>query len=155
VAEIEGVDEFIRDGRAERGFSFMVSDGKSERRCVIFAGADRAERLRKGDEVIIEGARIRNGNIELDGETRLLSRRASEMLLGTVTKLESQGERLIIEADGRALTLDRENGLRLLGLYVAEDIALSTVVSLKKDSVLNTRIAVKIEVKDGQIVVRC
>lgn len=155
IAEMEGPDEFVRSGRAERGFSFILSDGLDERRCVIFEGLDRAEKLRKGDEVIIEGARISYGNIELGSGSRIRSRRASEMLLGTIRKLDCEGERLVVGTEDREVAFDRENGLRFLGVSVADDITLATVVSLKKDSVLNTRIAVRLDVKDGRIAVRC
>jgi hypothetical protein len=168
VSSVEGEDGFIREGRMARGFSFILSDGKNERRCVIFQGRDRAERLSSGDEIIVEGGSVKNGNIEIDSQTRLLSRRPKDMLLGTITKLEtrnrepetsgrrSAGEgELVAEIDGREIALDRENALRFLGIHVAEDISLSTVVALKKDTLLNSRIALRIEEKDGQIVVRC
>jgi hypothetical protein len=155
VTAIEGADGFIRDGRLTPGFSFMISDGRSERRCVVFEGSDRAGRLRKGDELIMEGAHVSNGNLELDKDSRILSRRASEMLLGSVDGIECRGESLFVSVDGKSYSMDRVNGLRFLGVEAADDIALSTVVSLKKDSVLNKRIALKIEHKDGRIVVRC
>ncbi|MEW6723048.1 MAG: hypothetical protein AB1324_07330 [Candidatus Micrarchaeota archaeon] len=155
VSEVEGEDSFIRDGREARGFSFMLSDGKVERRCVIFEGLDRGERLKQGDEVVIEGARCGKANIELDRHARLLSRRAGAMLLGTVRSLEPVGEGMRVDVEGKEVTFDRENALRFLGVKIADDISISTVVSLKKTAVLNSRIAVKIEEKDGQIVVRC
>ncbi|MFN7991098.1 MAG: hypothetical protein U0R44_02975 [Candidatus Micrarchaeia archaeon] len=155
VTAIERYDTFVRDGVKVRGFSFVLSDGHDERRCVAVGGADRAGRLRVGDEVIIEGAVVKNGNIELGSDARLLSRRSSEMLLGTIRSVECAGGSAIFDVDGRLVRLDRGNALRLLGVAVADDIALSTVVELKKDSILNTRIAVKIEDKDGEIVVRC
>ncbi len=145
IAEIEGPDEFVLSGKAQRGFSFILSDGKTERRCVIFQGLDRADKLRKGDEVIIENADISYGNIQLGSGSRIRSRRASEMLLGTVKRMECDGERLIVGTEEREVSFDREGGLRFLGVSVADDIALSTVVSLKKDSVLNTRIAVRLD----------
>ncbi|MEW6035649.1 MAG: hypothetical protein AB1529_03480 [Candidatus Micrarchaeota archaeon] len=154
VAAIEGADSFVRLGRTVRGFSFMVADGKTERRCVIFEGLARSERLREGDEVIIEGAAVRNGNVEIDGHTRMLSRRKGDMLLGQVTKLETRNSELVVEVGGKEALFDRQNALRFMGVQAAEDIALSTVVSLKKDELLNSRIAVKIEQKDGQTLVR-
>ncbi len=155
VSAIEGPDSFVRDGREERGFSFMVNDGASERRCVVFEGAGRASKLQLKDEVMIEGARIRNGNIELDNESRLLYRRVSDMIFGTVADIGCVGERMRIKVDGTETVLERQEALKLLRAPVADDIALSTVVSLKKGSVLNTRIAVRIERRDGHIVVRC
>jgi hypothetical protein len=155
VKGIEGQDRFVRRGREETGFSFMLTDGQSERRCVIFEGLGRAGRLQPGDEVVIEGGVVEKGNITLDAQARLLYRRSSGMLLGEVKGLECSDDTLIAEVGERRISLDRQNALRFLGVDVADDIALSTVVSLKKDKLLNNRIAVKIEEKDGQIVVRC
>ncbi len=41
-----------------------------------------------------------------------------------------------------------------MGVEAAQDIALSTVVSLKKESLLNSRIALRIEEKGGKTVIR-
>ena len=51
----------------------------------------------------------------------------------------------MVEVNGRELQLDRGNALKFLGVEIADDIDLCTVVSLKKDSLLNKRIAVKID----------
>ncbi|NYZ74183.1 hypothetical protein H0O00_03505 [Candidatus Micrarchaeota archaeon] len=154
VSAIEGYDSFIRDGKKIRGFSFMLSDGRNERRCLVVDGTARAERLKVGDEALIEGANVSNGNIEIGASTRLLMRRAGEMLLGEIKELRCEDETLKADVGGREVTLGRESALRFLGVGVAGDIALATVVGLKKESLLNTRIAVKIEEKDGQILVR-
>jgi hypothetical protein len=86
------------------------------------------------------------------------------MLLGELTRLETRNSELVVgvgggeaadgEEGGGEVVLDRQNALRFLGVEAADDIALSTVVSLKKESLLNTRIALKIEQKDGRTTVR-
>jgi len=154
VSAIEGYDTFLKEGSQSRGFAFVLSDGKHERRCIITDGAARGERLRTGDEIVVEGGQVSNGNIEIGASARLLTRRAGEMLLGEIMELGCENETLKVDVGGRSVTLDRENALRFLDIRVADDIALSTVVGLKKDSLLNTRIAVKIEEKNGQITVR-
>ena len=154
ISAIGRYDTFIRDGRKVRGFSFMLSDGRNERRCLVVDGTDRAEKLKTGDEALIEGANISNGNIEIGASTRLLVRRAGEMLLGEIRKLGCDDEKLKVDVEGKEVVLGRESALRFLGVDVADDISLSTVVSLKKESLLNTRIAVKIEETNGQVLVR-
>lgn len=154
ISAIEGHDTFIKDGRKVHGFSFMLSDGRNERRCLVVDGTDRAEKLKAGDEALIEGAVVSNGNIEIGSSARMLVRRAGEMLLGEVRKLECENETLRVDVEGKGVVLGRGSALRFLGVEVADDIALSTVVSLKKESLLNTRIAVKIEEKDGQVLVK-
>jgi hypothetical protein len=154
VGAREGYDTFIRDGRRLRGFSFMLSDGRNERRCILLEGTDRAERLKLGDEVLIEGASVSNGDIEIGSSARLLVRRTGEMLFGEVKRMGCENDMLKVEVGGRSVALGRDDALRFLGVSVADDISLSTVVNLKKGSLLNTRIAVKIEERNGQILVR-
>jgi hypothetical protein len=155
VSRVEGYDGFVQGARTVQGFSFFVSDGRHERRCVILGGLGRADRIRPDDEIIIENAAVGDsGNIEIREESRMLSRRPKEMLLGEVTALECPGEALTVRVGGREARLERESALRFLGVQAAPDIALSTVVDLKKGSLLNTRIAVRIEEKDGRTIVR-
>jgi hypothetical protein len=154
VTRVEGYDGFVRGTRTVQGFSFFVGDGRHERRCVIIGGLGRASGIRPEDEIIIENASVSNGNVEISAESRIMARRAKEMLLGEVTALDCSGETLSVRVGGRDARLERESALRLMGVRAADDIALSTVVDLKKGSLLNTRIAVRIEEKDGNIVVR-
>ncbi|MFH0884689.1 MAG: hypothetical protein V1861_03185 [Candidatus Micrarchaeota archaeon] len=154
VSRVEGLDGFVRGARTVRGFSFMVSDGKNERRCILFEGLERSERIRPDDEIIIESAGIRNGNVEIGGHSRILTRRSREMLLGEVTMLECTGDAISVRVGEKEAMLERESALRFLGVEAAEDIALSTVVSLKKESLLNSRIALRIETRDGKTILR-
>ena len=118
-----------------------------------------ADKLKVGDEVLIEDGLVSRGNIDISG-SRLLTRRKSDMLLGRITKLECSGkpggpqdETLTVDVEGRELVLDRPNALKLLGVDVADDIALSTVAALKKDILLNSRIAVRVAHKDGRTLI--
>jgi hypothetical protein len=154
VSRVEGYDGFVRGARTIQGFAFIVSDGKNERRCILFEGLERSERIRPEDEIIIESAGIRNGNVEIGEHCRILTRRSREMLLGEITALECAGDALSVRVGEKEALLERESALRLMGVEAAPDIALSTVVSLKKESLLNSRIALRIELKDGKTVLR-
>jgi len=153
VSAIEGIDSFVSGTETSKAFSFLLSDGKTERRCVMW-DISRGEKLKDGDEVLIEDALLSKGNIEISPSARVMIRRPKDMLLGKITKLECNDEKLFAEVEGRKVTLDRQNGLRFMGVEAADDIALSTVVALKKDSLINNKIAIKIEEKNGQIFVR-
>lgn len=153
VSRIEGFDMFVDGSRTRRGFSFLISDGRSERRCIIMDGADRGARLKEADDVIIENADVRDGIILAGPEARILSRRKSAMLLGEVKRIGCDGERMELEVGGREVFLDRENALRILGIKAAEDITLPSLIALKKGQILNRRMAVRIEEKDGRIIV--
>jgi len=154
VSRVEGYDGFVRGTRTSTGFSFIISDGKSELRCIIFEDLARSERIRPDDEVIIESAGIRNGNAEIGSHSRILARRSREMLLGEISMLECSGDELSVRVGGKEAFLERASALRFLGVEAAPDIALSTVVSLKKESLLNSRIALRIEEKGGKTVIR-
>lgn len=149
ITAIEGHDRFVINGTQAPGFSFMISDGKTERRCVIFEGLGRANKIELNDETIIEGAVVKNSNIEINECTRLLVRRIKNMLIGTVKNMGCVDEKLMVEVGERKVTLDRENAMKFFGVHVAEDIMLSTVTELKERSILNTKVAIK--EKDGQI----
>jgi hypothetical protein len=169
VSAVEGHGSFIRDGKTLGGFSFMLSDGKNERRCVMTEGLGRADRLKVGDEVLVEDGLVSRGNIDISS-SRLLTRRKSDMLLGRIVRLECMGhgaggkaecqgrgtggrESLLVDVEGKELVLDRANALKFLGVSVADDILLSTVAALKKDNLVNSRIAVRISHKDGRTLI--
>jgi len=105
------------------------------------------DRMREGDEVLIEDGLVNNGNIDLSSDARILTRR--NMLIGEVTRFEYDDNSLFVTVGGKDLALDRKNALRFMKVEVADDISLSTVATLKKDKLLNNRIAVRIE--DGQV----
>jgi len=153
ISKIEGFDMFVEGNRTRRGFSFLVSDGRSERRCVILDGADRGARLKEADDIIIENADAHDGRIVAGPDARILSRRKSAMLLGEVKRLGYADQKMDLEVGGRAVSLDRENALRLLGIKIADDIGLSSVIALKKGQILNRRMAVRIDEKDERIIV--
>ena len=142
ITKIEGYDAFVHGMNTSKAFSFILSDG-TEKRVIIWENQERGENLKEGDEVIIEGGLVNKGNIELSSDARILSRR--NMLIGELKKFECSENKVMVEVNGRELQLDRKNALKFLGVEVADDIDLCTVVSLKKDSLLNKRIAVKID----------
>ncbi|MEW6748543.1 MAG: hypothetical protein AB1295_02455 [Candidatus Micrarchaeota archaeon] len=154
VAKIEGADSFVKGAQTVRGSSFIISDGSAERRCVILGAMERASKLQEGDEVIIENATVSNGNLEIGSESRLLSRRAKDMLIGELKGMECEGDRLVATIGERTIKLDRENALRFLGVEATEDIELCTIASLKRDALINSRMAVKVEQREGHILIR-
>ncbi len=143
ISKIEGFDAFVHGTNTSRAFSFMIKDEGAERRVIIWENAERGELLKEEDEVLIEDGLVNNDNIDLSSDARIFARR--NMVIGNVTKLECEGDVLVAAIGERELTLERGNALRLLGVEVSNDILLSTVVTLKKDELLNNRIALKVE----------
>ena len=151
VARIEGYDTFIREGRAQRGFAFIISDGQTERRCVIIGGLDRAAGIKEADMVRIENAPAETGNLYIEAESRIMVR-PSGLVIGNVDALDCTDEKLTLVLGGKEFVMGRDEALFALRLKVSDDIRLSTVVGLKKDKLLNTRLALHIQ--DGRVVVR-
>jgi hypothetical protein len=152
ITSIDGPDRFVIDGKTVSGFSFMVSDGRSERRCVIIGSITRAGKIKTEDEVIIENARVDNGNVLIGDETRLLMRRLKDMIIGEVKRIrcedssveeDGKHEKLFVKIGEHDVVWNRENALRFLDVQIADDIMISTVTALKKESLLNTKVAIK------------
>jgi hypothetical protein len=143
VSSIEGTDTFIKGNTPAWGFAFGISDGESERRCIIIEGLDRAQHIRKGDEIRIESATVDKGNLYLDSHSRIMVRRAKDMIRGKITGIDCDGEKLRLGVDDKVIELSRDNAMAALGVSAAPDIMLSTVVALKKDKLLNSRVAFK------------
>nr|QNO54433.1 hypothetical protein IPKNHHKO_00007 [Methanosarcinales archaeon ANME-1 ERB7] len=154
ITSTEGWDRFIREcAPSRKGYSFFISDGKKEIRCVIWEGIERGAGLTPGDEVILENALYNAGELGISNEGRILSRRKGDMLLGKVESMECECGGLSVTVGGRSVKLDRENALKFLGVEVADDISLPTVAMLKKDSMLNSSVALKAKEKDGHLVI--
>jgi hypothetical protein len=148
INKIEGPDQFVFEGKTISGFSFFLSDGKTERRCVIIGAIGRAGKIELDDETIIENAKVSNDNVWIGESTRLLLRRLKNMMIGEVRKMECRiegdgCEKLVVVIGNREATWDRENALRFLGVDVADDISLCTISDLKKEAILNTKVAIK------------
>jgi hypothetical protein len=143
ISKIEGFDAFVHGTNTSKAFSFMINDETTERRVIIWENTERGELLKEEDEVLIEDGLVNNDNIDLSSDARIFARR--NMVIGNLTKLDCDGKVLVAAIGEQELTLERGNALRLLGVEVSNDILLSTVVMLKKDELLNNRIALKVE----------
>jgi hypothetical protein len=134
-------------------FVFIVSDGKTEMECSITEGIERGNALAAGDEFIIENALVADGKVLLDNDTRILTRRRERMLLGKINDMECRDEKLEVVVGEEKVSLDRENALKFMGIKAADDIRLSTLVTLKKDKLINTNVSIKIARREGKIIV--
>lgn len=149
VKSVEGHDRFVRGTSTRPGFSFTVSDGKSEVRCIIWDDARRGERLEAGDEVIIENVLVNRSEISVFSDSRIFVRKKS-IVTGKVESIDCRDDKLVVNIDGKEFFLGREKALKFLGASIADDVELSTVVSLKKDSIVNTNVVLeKPERKEG------
>jgi|GEM_PF-571134 len=154
VSRVEALDKFVSGTSAKTGFSFYLSDGRNDLQAVIWGRPERGRILEAGDEVIIENALEKDGRLELSEDARILVRRKERMLLGKVESVALEGgERLKVKVGGKEALFDRENAMRLMGVSVAQDINLTTLVTLKKNHLLNSSMAVRVKEKDGLMIV--
>ncbi|MBS3068599.1 hypothetical protein J4450_07880, partial [Candidatus Micrarchaeota archaeon] len=61
--------------------------------------------------------------------------------------------KLVFIVDNRTLTFNRENALKLLDTSVSDDINLETIVTLKKESLLNKNIYIRCKEENGEYVI--
>ena len=136
IASIKGERTYTKDNSTKRFFVFSVSDGTAEKECVIWQNISRGTRLNLGDEIIIERAYVKQESLYIYDNSRMLVKSANA--LENIENMECSGEKLVITVNGKNKTLERKDALKLLGANVADDISLSTVVNLKKGTILKS-----------------
>ena len=141
IEKIEGEKKYSRDGKENAFFSFWISDGNASARCIIWDSIGRAKSFEVDDEIILENAKVKNGELHVNARSRMLVKKAKG-LHGILKSMECEDEKLKLEIDGKPITLDRSEALKLLGTDVAPDISLATIVMLKKQSLLNKYIVI-------------
>ncbi len=134
-------------------FLFSLSDGKNEIECAIIRDLQRGNALRKGDEAVIESAVVEGGKIKIGEHSRIFIRRKERILSGTIREIDCKNEEMSVLVGSERLVLDRRNALRFMGVNIADDITLRTIVMLKKDALLNTNINMKVTRENGKIIV--
>jgi hypothetical protein len=153
VSRVHGFDRYVSGTSAMPGFSFNISDGSKEVQVVIWGRPERGRVLQSGDEIIIESALEKDNRLELSEDARLLVRRKERMLLGKVESMEADGDSLKVAVGGKTASFGREDALRFMGVELAQDIKLTTAVTLKKNAMVNKSVAVRVKEKDGRTIV--
>ncbi len=150
ISHIQGTREYEKNGIKKQYYIFTVSDGRAEVRCVVWDGLERTGRLAVGDEVIVQNAMARKGELHINTHTRLLARKLANLISGTVTNMHVQANKLLITIGGRELAFNREHALKFFGVKIGDDITLETLVQLKKESLLNTTTHVRCKEENGE-----
>lgn len=141
IISIEGVGTRNKEDTNKQVFAFSISDGSSEKRCVIWEGIGKGAKLNTDDEVILENAYVKTDGLYLYNSARILVRPAKRNV-AKVKDMTCEHENLmLILNDGKQLTLDRVNALKVLGANVAADITLESIVNLKKEFIVNKEIS--------------
>ncbi len=141
VSSLEGRRDYSRNGQRKSFFSFRISDGTTEARCLLWDGIERVEGLAVGDEMVLENAYVKNGELHAGANTRILVKK-SGVLRGKITFLDVEHGQLKVVLDSGSALLGRDKALKLLDAALPDDVSLETIVKLKKDSLINKRIAI-------------
>ncbi|NYZ77236.1 hypothetical protein H0O02_02885, partial [Candidatus Micrarchaeota archaeon] len=134
-------------------FVFLLSDGSNEIECAITKDVHRGNALKEGDEAMVEGAIVREGRAEIGEHSRIFIRRKEKILMGRILDMGCSDDMMRVVVGSEKLEFDRENALRFMGVSIADDIALRTVVTLKKDALLNTNVSMKVTRQNGKIII--
>ena len=125
-----------------RELEFQISDGENSVNCIAPMDLEVGKHLTKDDEVIVENAVFSRGAIRLLGESRLLVRKTKGVIDVNVSSVTAVSGVVILVIGQQEVKLQRNEFLALLKVTIAEDISLEAIVSLKKDSLLNSYIRV-------------
>ena len=144
--------EYEKNNRKFTYISFSINDSISEQKCVLWSIPD-MDKMTVGNEIIIQNGLFRENEIHLNNYTRLLIRKATNVVNGTVNDVRIDNNKLVFIVDNRTLTFNRENALKLLDTSVSDDINLETIVTLKKESLLNKNIYIRCKEENGEYVI--
>jgi len=134
-------------------FSFAITDSKNEIDALIAESPERGNKMEEGDLVIIDNGKVENGKLVLDSNSRLLLKKQKGMVSGKVEKLESDGNTLSLIVGGKPLVFDRTNAEKFLSVSIPENISLQTVVELKRDSILNSNVNLRVKEEGGTFLI--
>jgi hypothetical protein len=135
ITRIEGEKEYLKEGKRKRFFVFSISDGVTEKQCVIWEGIGRGRQLNVNDEVVIEQAYVKNDELHVYGKSRILLRPSG--LRGKVKSIDCDGNTLKVTIDEKQIVLNREEALKFLGVDVKDDISLEVIANLKKNFIID------------------
>ncbi len=140
VTKVEGKKSYNKNDNLH--FVFSISDGSAEKQCVIWEGIGRGTMIKAGDEVILENAYVKAEGIYIYRSGRILLRPGSgAKTIGKIENIECERGQIKITLNGKVIMLDRKKALDVLGVDVADDISLESIVNLKKEVLLNKNIS--------------
>jgi len=149
---VRGFIESIGGYRGQN-FFFVLNDETANIRCRIIEDTKRGKFLEKGHEVIIENAKIDVGFLDVVLSSRVLARKRENIVAGKIKSIELKDDSLNVEIGEKKIVFNRNNALKFLRVDVHDDIALSTIVSLKKDALLNSSVSLKVKQENGEYMI--
>ncbi len=170
VSEYSGLRRYEREGTTHEMGSCMLEEAGGKIRLVLWEPHERAlEGARPGDSVRIEGARLKNGEIQTGRFSKIILIK-KPITPGQLTsdfegEVEGKIEGIVASAEGLSLTLEeggeaefilpKNLALKLLGLKsLPEDVSLDTMLKLKGNALVGSSLKAggKAGPEEGKIV---
>ncbi len=150
IKEFEGkrvhVRSFISNliGHSGSGYQFTVSDGDNSLECFMGYKDARYSGLAGGREIVIENGLVNRGGIKIDDKTRILLKR-EKIITGILESIELGKDGVEAVVDGKKLILSDDAAYKLLNVKPVEGVELSTIIKLKRDSILNKNVLIELK----------
>lgn len=150
VKEFEGkrihVRSFISNliGHSGSGYQFSVSDGKETVECFMGYKDARYSGLANGREIVLENALVDKGNIKIDDKTRVLLKK-EKIITGILESIEEKDDKVEVIVDRKKYLLEKDAAYRFLDVKAVEGVELSTIIKLKRDSILNKNVLIDLK----------
>ena len=137
---VDSVDGKMQTRRGEF-FVFYISDGEKKVKCIIVEGIDRGEKIKPGEELLIQNASYKNDAIWMNSKTRVLVKR--KIAKGIVDDMFIENGKLVVvfKENGKRV-LERKEALRFLEAGVADDIELETILNLKREYIIGKEVII-------------
>ncbi|MEM2963798.1 MAG: hypothetical protein QXN01_04875 [Candidatus Anstonellales archaeon] len=122
-------------------FVFYITDGERKEKCIIVEGIDRGEKIKPGEEVLIQNATYKNEAVWINSKTRLLVKR--KVAKGIVEDMFIHDDKLVVvfKENGKRV-LERKDALKFLEAEVSDDISLETILNLKKENIIGKEVII-------------
>lgn len=120
-------------------FIFYITDGNKKVKCIIVDGIDRGEKIKPGEEVLIQNARYKNDAVWVNSKTRLLVKR--KVVKGVIEDMfVDSGKLVVVFKENGKRVLERKEACRFLEADIADDIDLETILNLKKEYIIGKEV---------------
>ena len=157
VAEIYPEYFYMRNDKENVMRSFEISDGTAQGRVVVWNEPERVKELAENDEVKLENALFKNNELHLSANSRiviLIKAKRADILNGNIEDIAVKGtDEVVAKIGDKTVFFTGKLSLQLLKIMVLPpDIGLDTVLSLKKDKLLGTPVAVRFKKQDEKLI---
>lgn len=137
--------------------SFEISDGTAQGRVVVWHEPERLRDLAVNDEIKLENALFKNSELHVNNLSRIVflaKAKRADIMNGKLEDVAIKGgDEVVAKISGSTVFFSGKLALQVLGVMVLPpDVGLDTVLSLKKEKLIGTDIAVRFKKQDEKLV---